>query len=287
MKKKSINRDTNRDNKKLKKQMYIHGYSREEQDRLRRQAEFLEFLVFRDVNFSQTENVLEVGSGVGAQTQILLRRFPNIHVTCVDINEKQIDSAKATLKTLGYAKNRYDIQVMSAEKLTLPDNSFDGAFFCWILEHLPNPLRVLTEARRVLRPGSRVVITEVMNFSFFLDPYCPAIWKFWITLNDYQYDQRGDPFVGVKLGNFLRDAGFSDVQTNLLSLYADKREPELRTKVITHWEELICSAAPELLNKKRVSQELVKEMKNEFKTIKANPNAILYDSFMQATARVP
>lgn len=269
------------------KQIYIHGYSREEQDRLRRQAEFMEFLVFRDVNFSQSENILEVGSGVGAQTQILLRRFPNIHMTCIDINEKQIDSAKAALKKLDYARSRYDIRVMNAEKLTFPDNTFDGAFFCWILEHVPDPLRVLTEVRRVLKPGSRIVITEVMNFAFFLDPYCPAIWKFWMTLNDYQYDQGGDPFVGVKLGNFLRDAGYTDVHTNLLSLYADKREPELRNKVIGHWGELINSAVAELLSKKRVSEDLVKEMTSEFKKIKENPNAILFDSFMQASARVP
>jgi ubiquinone/menaquinone biosynthesis C-methylase UbiE len=266
---------------------YIHGYTKIEQDRLLRQAEFMESLLYRDVNFSMVDNIIEVGSGVGAQTQILLRRFPNLHITCVDINEKQIEEAKKNLKKHLYTKNRFEIHQMSAEKLTFSDNSFQGAFLCWILEHVPHPSRVLSEVRRVLAPGSRVVITEVMNFAYFLDPYCPAIWKFWMTLNDQQYDQGGDPFIGVKLGTFLRDAGFTDVQTNILSLYADKREPELRRRVLQDREELVFNAASELLSQGRVTESHVNSMKKEFRDILKNPNSISFELFMQATARVP
>ena len=34
---------------------------------------------------------VEVGAGVGAQTEILLRHFPEIHVTGIEINDEQID----------------------------------------------------------------------------------------------------------------------------------------------------------------------------------------------------
>lgn len=267
--------------------VYIHGYSAEEQDRLRRQAEFMEFLVYRDVNFSQVENVLEVGCGVGAQTQILLRRFPHLNLTCIDINDRQLEVARNFLQTLDYAKNRYQIQKMNAEKMTFPENSFQGAFLCWVLEHVPDPARVLSEVRRVLRPGAKIYITEVMNFTFFLDPYCPAIWKFWMTWNDFQYERGGDPFVGVKLGTFLRDAGFTEVKTNKLSFYVDKREPELREKVLLHYQELMMSGVDELLSQSRVTVEHVEAMKKEFAGILKNPNAILFDSFMQAVACVP
>jgi SAM-dependent methyltransferase len=176
---------------------------------------------------------------------------------------------------------------MNAEKMAFPDDSFDGAFLCWVLEHVPHPVRVLSEVRRVLKPGARVYITEVMNFTFFLDPYCPAIWKFWMTMNDLQYDSGGDPFVGVKLGNFLRDTGYTDVETRNLNFYVDKRQPELRERVILHWQELIMSGVDELLKQNRVTPEHVEAMKKEFAGILKNPNSILFDSFMQATAKVP
>ncbi len=266
---------------------YIHGFSKDEQDRLRRQAEFMEFLVYQDVNLSEISNLLEVGCGVGAQTQILLRRFPHLKVNCIDLNEQQIEVARQALSESPYAKGRYEISKMNAEKMTFADDTFGGAFFCWVLEHVPNPARVLAETRRVLKPNARVFLTEVTNFAFFLDPYCPAIWKFWMAFNDFQYDQGGDPFVGVKLGSLLRDAGFSDVLTNVKVVYADKREPDRRKKLILYWQELMMSATDELVKSCRVDVGLVNAMKYEFSDIIVDPNAIIFDSFMQATARVP
>ena len=49
---------------------YLHGFSSEEQDRLRRQARFGEHTIYQDVNFSRVKNLLEVGCGVGAQSEI-------------------------------------------------------------------------------------------------------------------------------------------------------------------------------------------------------------------------
>ena len=78
-------------------QVYIHGYSPEEQDRLRRQAEFMEYTVYQDVNLSQASRLLEVGSGVGAQTEILLRRFPRLKIDCLDLNKDQLETARKSL----------------------------------------------------------------------------------------------------------------------------------------------------------------------------------------------
>ena len=59
---------------------YLHGFSQEEQERLFRQAAFCEFEVYRNVDLSSVNNLLEVGSGVGAQSEILLRRFPKLQL---------------------------------------------------------------------------------------------------------------------------------------------------------------------------------------------------------------
>jgi SAM-dependent methyltransferase len=39
----------------------------------------------------------------------------------------------------------------SATSLPFPDNSFDGAWSIWVLEHVPNPEQALAELRRVMR----------------------------------------------------------------------------------------------------------------------------------------
>ena len=94
---------------------YLHGFSPVEQERLRRQARFAEHTIYQNVNFSSTKSVLEVGCGVGAQSEILLRRFPDIHLTGVDLSSTQLAAAKASLSKLSYADKRYDLHQMNAD----------------------------------------------------------------------------------------------------------------------------------------------------------------------------
>jgi ubiquinone/menaquinone biosynthesis C-methylase UbiE len=265
---------------------YLHGFSQKEQDRLRQQAAFAEYTVYQDVNFSGIKDLLEVGCGVGAQSEILLRRFPNINLTGIDLNDKQILAANTHLKTLAYAKDRYNIKKMNAETMDFESNSFDGAFLCWVLEHIPNPSNVLSEIRRVLKPGSTVYISEVLNSSFFLDPYSPNVWKYWMAFNDYQYENAGDPFVGAKLGNLLMSLGFRDIETKVKTWHLDNRQPEKRKETIDFWTDLLLSGADQLINEKVISKELADDAYKELKSVANNPNAVFFYSFIQAKARV-
>ncbi|MFG1482792.1 class I SAM-dependent methyltransferase [Halobacteriovorax sp. HFRX-2_2] len=265
---------------------YLHGFDKAEQDRLRAQARFAEQTVYKDVNLSRVKELIEIGSGVGAQTEILLRRFPDMHITCVDRSEHQLASAKEFLgNTLnGAFKDRFELHQMDATNLTFDSRKFDGAFLCWILEHVPEPAKVLSEARRVLRPGGRIYITEVMNSSFLLDPYSPNTWKYWQAFNDYQYDMGGDPFIGAKLGNLLMQQGFRNIKVESKTWHLDNRRPDKRKEFIDYWCELLLSAAPQLVKEGRVEQETVDEMRVELRKVSNDPNAVFYYSFVQASA---
>lgn len=263
---------------------YLHGFSATEQERLRKQAAFAEHTVYSDIILGEGVEILEVGSGVGAQSEILLRRFPKINLTCVDLNNKQLEAAEKNLSSLSWAKGRWSLNEMSADDLGFSNAKFDGAFICWLLEHVPNPAKVLSEVRRVLRPGSKVIITEVMNSSFFLEPYSPHVWKYWMAFNDYQHDQAGDPFVGAKLGNLLTAGGFKDVHTKVKTWHFDNRNPGVRKEAIEYWTELLLSGAQALVQAQYVDQETVTKAEKELKNVARDPNAVFFYSFIQATA---
>lgn len=265
---------------------YLHGFSPEEQARLQRQANFLEHIVYQDVNFSKCKNVLEVGCGVGAQSEILLRRHPNINLTGIDLSDAQLGAAKASLEKLSYAKDRYVLSKANAEDLTFESDAYDAGFLCWILEHVPEPERVLSELRRVIRPGGEIVITEVMNSSFFLEPYSPNVWKYWMAFNDHQYEIGGDPFIGAKLGNMLQSVGFREIQTTVKVIHYDNRQPSNRKEMIDFWSDLLLSGADELVQAGKVSEEHVKAVRGELKKVSRDPNAVFHYTFMQARARV-
>lgn len=264
---------------------YLHGYSAKEQDRLYRQARFLEPMIYEGLPYRRRKKLIEVGSGVGAQTEILLRRFPEMTVTCIEYNEAQIARAGEFLSTVPWAKDRYHLTKGDATRLDFESDTFDSGFICWVLEHVSDPELVLSELRRVLIPGSPVVLNEVLNATFFIEPYSPNTLRYWMAFNDRQLDLGGDPFVGASLGNLLQAVGFREIQTFVKTFHLDNRAPGERAEFISYWTELLLSGAAELLKSSSVSQEVVEGMKSELARVARDPNAVFFYSFIQAQAR--
>lgn len=266
---------------------YLHGYTAHERDRLYHQAEFLADAVHDRLPFRRCRRLLEVGCGVGAQTEILLRHFPHLHVTGVDRSAANLEAAAAHLQRAAIGRPRFTGEVAAAETLPFAVDSFDGAFLCWILEHVAEPARTLAEVRRVLRSGSPVVCTEVMNATFFLDPYSPDTLRYWREFNDVQMAMGGDPFVGAKLGNLLLKNGFTDIRTEVKTFHLDNRAPGERTEFLAYWTGLLLSGAPALAKAGKVPHEVVAGMQRELQRVARDPDAVFWYSFVQARARVP
>jgi SAM-dependent methyltransferase len=252
---------------------YIHGFSVDEQDRLCAQARFLEPMVFADVDFTRRRRVLEVGCGVGAQTEILLKRFPGITIQAVDLSSAQVERARERLRE-PISSGRVRVDAADAARLPFPDASFDAAFICWVLEHTPDPAAVLRELRRVLAPGAVVFGIEVMNASLFLSPHCSSAMAYWDALNRGQQTAGGDPFVGAKLGNLLKEAGFMDIRTKPWSIHHDQRDRAALAGKLDYWEPLLASAAPQLVASGLVDQALVVGMRRELQGLKSDPRAV-------------
>jgi ubiquinone/menaquinone biosynthesis C-methylase UbiE len=264
---------------------YIHGFTARERDRLRRQARVLEPMVHDRLPFWRRRHLIEIGSGVGAQTEILLRRFPDLHVTCVERNRAQIAEARRVLRAIPWARGRYTLAHEDAATLSFGREVFDAAFLCWILEHVPDPARVLSEARRVLVPGAPIVVNEVLNATFFIDPYSPRTLRYWMAFNDQQLEIGGDPFIGGKLGNLLQAAGYQDIQTEVKSFHFDNRSPGERAEFLSYWSDLLLSGAPGLLKAGRIDAAAVEGMREELSRVGRDPNSVFFYAFIQARAR--
>ena len=265
---------------------YVHGFTPEEQQRLYRQARFVEHRVHDRLPFRRAKRLLEVGCGVGAQTEILLRYFPDLHVTGIERSEVNLAQARSHLGELAWAEGRWDVREGDGANLDFGSDSFDAAFLCWILEHVADPSLVLSEVRRTLKPGSPIVVTEVQNASFFLDPYSPKTLAYWMAFNDRQLELGGDPFVGAKLGNLLLALGYRDITTEVRTVHLDNRTPGERAEFIEFWTDLLLSGAPGLVEAGAVEAETVEGMKAELRAVGRDPNAVFFYSFVQARARV-
>lgn len=262
---------------------YVHGFSSKEQDRLYEQARFLEHNVYEHVDFKNIGKILEVGCGVGAQTEILLERFPQLKIHGIDASLAQIKRAKKRLaKPLKQGRARF--QVADALKLPFADNEFEGAFICWLLEHVQNPIEILREVRRTLRTGAPIYCSEVLNATFYVHPYSPATLKYWFAFNDHQWKLKGDPFVGGKLANYLIAAGYQNVETEAKVHHYDNRNPKKRAAFIEYWTSLLLSGAPGLIDAGEVTADTVAEMKRELNRLKNDPDSVYFYTWIQAKA---
>lgn len=103
------------------------------------------------------ERVLDVACGTGLVSFAAANAVgPAGEVLGVDLSGAMVDAARQRAQQRGVSNAAF--ARMDAERLALPDASFDVALCALGLMYMPDPEQALREMRRVLRPGGRLVV---------------------------------------------------------------------------------------------------------------------------------
>lgn len=133
----------------------------------------------QDIVPQASGRVLEVGIGTGLN----LAYYDPARVSeLVGIDPATQLHPKARQR-IGLARIPVSLQAWSAERLPIPDQSFDTVVCTWTLCSVPDPAAALAEMRRVLRPGGRLLLAEhglapdasVARWQARLEPYWSRI----------------------------------------------------------------------------------------------------------------
>jgi len=109
------------------------------------------------MNPSKNQRLVDVGCGTGDIAKLFLNNVnKSSQITCVDPNKAMILKGK---KKLSKFKNLNWINAY-AEKLPLPNNSFDFYTISFGLRNTTNINKSISEAYRVLKPGGRYLCLE-------------------------------------------------------------------------------------------------------------------------------
>ena len=98
--------------------------------------------------------VVDAGCGDGYLTEVLAERFEK--VLAFDHSPERLASAKGSLK-----EKHVRFEAGEVDHLPLAASSTDALFFSMVLHHVPRIDAALREARRVLRPGGRIVVADL------------------------------------------------------------------------------------------------------------------------------
>ncbi|MBS2040575.1 methyltransferase domain-containing protein [bacterium] len=259
---------------------YLHSYAPGEQERLRRQAELIQPLLYQGwEQLGQPSNILEIGCGSGAQLTFLQQRYPKARLVGLDRSPEQLETARQ--RTQGV-----ELVLSQAETMPFQDSSFDLVCLYWVLEHVADPEPILSEINRILRPGGWVCLSEVHNPSMYFYPECPRALEFWKAYNRRQKELGGNPEIGVQLPYLAREQGWemASFRTFAPNLYGHTTERTEREQIVQFWLDLMASALEQL---KGQAHPAFPEVELELRALVDNPRAVIDYQARQMLARKP
>ncbi len=112
-------------------------------------------VVIKTLNIPKGAKILELGVGTGTS----FPAYPlHCEVTGVDLAADMLAHASTKIRKNGWSHLK--VLKMDACDLDLPDNAFDYVMAFHVVTVVPDPIKMMQEAKRVCRPGGRIVIVN-------------------------------------------------------------------------------------------------------------------------------
>lgn len=109
--------------------------------------------VINSLNIGPEARVLDVGVGTG----LSLPLYPG-HCQVVGIDLSGDMLKKAWKKVRKHGLTAVNLMEMDASRLAFEDNAFDYVVAAFVISVVPDPVRVISEMKRVAKPDGRIVI---------------------------------------------------------------------------------------------------------------------------------
>ncbi|MGW4235536.1 class I SAM-dependent methyltransferase [Streptomyces sp. NPDC004749] len=155
------------------------------------------------------QDVLDVGCGPGTITAGLAALVAPGRVTAVDAAGGVLDRAREAATRAGVTNVRFALA--DVHDLDFPDDSFDVVHAHQVLQHVGDPVRALSEMRRVCRPGGVVAARDADYGAFAWFPHVPALDEWLELYRGVARANGGEPDAGRRLLSWARRAGFTEV----------------------------------------------------------------------------
>jgi ArsR family transcriptional regulator len=161
------------------------------------------------------DTVADLGAGEGTLSQLIAQRAKK--VIAVDNSEKMVKFGQNLAKENGLPNLEY--RLGDIESPPIDDSSVDLAILSQALHHAEQPPKALSEAHRILKPGGRLIVLDLLQHTF--EKARELYFDTWLG------------FPEAELAEMITSAGFSEVETAIVD----------REEIPPNFQTLLASAA--------------------------------------------
>jgi ArsR family transcriptional regulator len=153
--------------------------------------------------------IADLGAGEGAFALLLAQRAKK--VIAVDTSAKMIEVGRE--QALRHGIDNVEYRLGDMEEVPIDSAAVDLVFFSQSLHHALHPDRALSEANRILTPGGRIVILDLLKHRF-----------------EEARELYADEWLGfseTELEAMLEKSGFKEIQTSIV--HKEQESPQFQT----------------------------------------------------------
>jgi ubiquinone/menaquinone biosynthesis C-methylase UbiE len=167
------------------------------------------------LNVEAESEVLDIGCGLGGPARFLAATY-GCRVTGIDLSQPFVDVATMLTERCGL-KERALHQHANALNLPFPDGSFTLAWTQHVAMNIADRPRFYAEARRVLKPGGRLAVYDVIS-----GDGRPLIFPVpWAQRREMSFLLTGDAMRKVLEGTGFLEVSWSDKTEPAMSWFAE------------------------------------------------------------------
>lgn len=182
-----------------------------EASRLEEQVFQINYLLAEELKsfkFSPNEKVLDAGCGTGVLSRYLMTAKNVKYIDGFDSSELRIKQAQNILRTHGLNGINFSVQNLSCIDPQFY-SSYDTVICRYVLEHVEDPVQVLKELKKTLKPQGKIIVIDLDGVFVNLQSNNTLFHK---HMNHFKRRIKFDLNIGSKLPILMKQAGFTNIQ---------------------------------------------------------------------------
>ncbi len=115
-------------------------------------------LLIKELNLPSNSTLVDIGTGTGFFAEAILRKIPDSTCFGFDISEEMINWT--TENRVPSLNSRFSVKLMTENEIPVKENFADLVFIIAVYHELDNPMLLLKEVKRILKPNGKLLICD-------------------------------------------------------------------------------------------------------------------------------